>query len=231
MNEIIQMAFDEFSVDDVEIPVNYLHYLGHGEPYVVFTPTNNGEVFSAEDQVQNFVTYYDFDIYSKGNYYNIAKAIMAILEAIGFSYVPSQDSPEMFENDTGYYHKTLCFSIERSMCFERDIRNIEISVGGQTMTVYKGKEAVCGIQLTVDRVWRYIMTDNDTLIVKVSDEKGHTISKEFTSNDVDSIDKKITVIFTPEQTAGLTVGNGKIAAYLNELVVLPPQKIKIKEVF
>ena len=114
MNEIIQAAFNGFTVDNVEIPVKYLHYMGHGEPYVTYTPTNNGEVFSADDQIQNYITYYDFDIYSKGNYYTIAEAIKAIMQANNFSYVPSQDSPEMYETDTGYYHKTLCFAIERS---------------------------------------------------------------------------------------------------------------------
>lgn len=114
MNEIIQAAFNGFTVEKVEIPVKYLHYMGHGEPYVTYTPTSNGSVFSADDTIQNYVTYYDFDIYSKGNYYAIAEAIKNILLANNFSYVPSQDSPEMYEPDTGYYHKTLCFAIERS---------------------------------------------------------------------------------------------------------------------
>ena len=114
MNEIIQAAFNGFTVDNVEIPVKYLHYMGHGEPYVTYTPTGNGNVFSADDQIQNYITYYDFDIYSKRNFYAIAEAIKAIMQANNFSYVPSQDSPEMYETDTGYYHKTLCFAIERS---------------------------------------------------------------------------------------------------------------------
>lgn len=114
MNEIIQAAFNGFKVNNVEIPVKYLHYMGHGEPYVTYTPTGNNNVFSADDQIQNYITYYDFDIYSKGNYYDIAEAIKAIMQANNFSYVPSQDSAEMYESDTGYYHKTLCFAIERS---------------------------------------------------------------------------------------------------------------------
>lgn len=114
MNEIIETAFNGFTVDNVEIPVKYLHYMGHGEPYVTYTPTGNGNVFSADDQIQNYITYYDFDIYSKGNYCAIAEAIKSIMQANNFSYVPSQDSPEMYETDTGYYHKTLCFAIERS---------------------------------------------------------------------------------------------------------------------
>ena len=86
MNEIIQAAFNGFKVNNVEIPVKYLHYMGHGEPYVTYTPTGNGNVFSADDQIQDYITYYDFDIYSKGNYYAIAEAIKTIMQAFsGFS--------------------------------------------------------------------------------------------------------------------------------------------------
>ena len=96
------------------------------------------------------------------------------------------------------------------------------------MTIYTGKEAVCGIQLTIDKVWRYEMTTEDTLTVKVSDSTGKTISKELTKADVDTEDKMVTVVFSPSQTAQLTAGRGILMAYLNELVVVQPQKITIK---
>ena len=41
MNEIIQTAFNGFKVNNVEIPVKYLYYKGHGEPYVTYTATYN----------------------------------------------------------------------------------------------------------------------------------------------------------------------------------------------
>jgi hypothetical protein len=96
------------------------------------------------------------------------------------------------------------------------------------MTIYTGKEAVCGIQLTIDRVWRYEMTAEDVLTVKVSDEYGNVISKELTQEDVDSIDKQVTVTFSKAQTSQLEAGRGKLMAYLNDLVVVQPQKVLIK---
>lgn len=96
------------------------------------------------------------------------------------------------------------------------------------MIIYTGKEAVCGIQLTIDRVWRYVMTASDVLTVKAADEYGNVISTELTHEDVDSIDKMITVVFPPSLTARLEEGNGRLMAYLNDLVVVQPQKIKIK---
>lgn len=96
------------------------------------------------------------------------------------------------------------------------------------MTIYTGKKAVCGIQLTIDRVWRYVMTAEDVLTVKVSDEYGNVISTELTHEDVDVIDKMVTVTFSGTQTSQLEAGRGKLMAYLNDLVVVQPQKIMIK---
>lgn len=96
------------------------------------------------------------------------------------------------------------------------------------MIIYTGKKAVLGIQLAIDRVWRYVMLPADILTVKVSDEYGNVISQELTAEDVDSVDKQVTVRFTANQTAQLMPGRGKLMAYLNDLVVVQPQKIMIK---
>ena len=97
------------------------------------------------------------------------------------------------------------------------------------MNIYVGKEAVCGIQLTIDKVWRYAMTAEDTLTVKVADTEGNVISTILNNSAVDSIDKMVTVIFPASLTAHLVPGKGKLMAYMNDLVVLPAQKIMIKE--
>lgn len=97
------------------------------------------------------------------------------------------------------------------------------------MIIYKGKKAVCGIQLTIDRVWRYAMTDQDVLTVRITDDEHWTLTKTYTSADVDSIDKQITVELSPEDTSQLSLGRGVITAYMNELCVLPAEEIYIKE--
>lgn len=72
------------------------------------------------------------------------------------------------------------------------------------------------------------MTATDILTVKVSDEYGNVIGTELTAADVDNVDKQVTVVFSPAQTTQLMPGRGKLMAYLNELVVVQPQKIMIK---
>ena len=97
------------------------------------------------------------------------------------------------------------------------------------MIIYKGKEAVCGIQLTIDKVWRYAMTAQDTLEVKIFDSELKPVIKTYTSSDVDSIDKMVTVRLSEADTASMAVGRGTIRAYMNDLVVLPPIEIYVKE--
>ena len=72
------------------------------------------ELYS-DDELQNYTVYYDFNIYTKeGSYKPIEKALKAELESVGFQWQMGRDSPDMYEDDTGYFHKTVCMSYERS---------------------------------------------------------------------------------------------------------------------
>lgn len=111
INNMIESIFDGFAVGGVSIPVTFLYYQGHGEPYVTYQQTNADNVFSADDDMQAYVDYYDFDVYAKGNYLNIVESVKQLLKAQGFMWQPSLSSGDMYETDTGYYHKTLNFAI------------------------------------------------------------------------------------------------------------------------
>lgn len=110
MNELIETILADFTVDDVKIPVSFLFYEGHGEPYVVYMQQDADKSFSGDDELLGYVDYYDFDVYSKGNYMNIIESLKAILKAHNFIWQPSRSSMDMFETDTGYFHKTLNFA-------------------------------------------------------------------------------------------------------------------------
>lgn len=113
MNREIEQAFQNFIV-----PVSFLFYDGHEHSYVTYQETDAGEVMHADDNVVNYVDYYDFDVYvngkERGNYFPIISAIKEIMESIGFMWEPTRDSGDLYEPDTGYFHKTICFSTERS---------------------------------------------------------------------------------------------------------------------
>ena len=113
MNELIEQIFQNFIVDNVQIPVSFLRYNGHKTSYVTYNSNNIDTPFYNDDNLKNYVEYYDFDIYSKGNYFNIIESVKNLLEQNGFEWQPSQTSADLYEEDTGYFHKTLCFAYIR----------------------------------------------------------------------------------------------------------------------
>lgn len=113
MNELIEQIFSEFYVDGVLVPVSYMFYQGHGEPYVVYMNQDKANSLSGDDELLMYADYYDFDVYAKGNYLGIIERIKKKLIENGFVWQPSRSSIDMYEVDTGYYHKTLNFAYPR----------------------------------------------------------------------------------------------------------------------
>ena len=111
MNELIESILANFTVDGVEIPVAYMFYEGHGEPFVVYMQQDADNTLSGDDDLIGYVDYYDFDVYAKGNYLKTVKELKRILKENGFVWQPSRSSADMYETDTRYYHKTLNFAI------------------------------------------------------------------------------------------------------------------------
>ena len=110
MNNEIQTIFTNFTVADKEVPVSFMRYTGKATTYITYQEIQDDTSFSADDELQAYVTYYDFDIYSKGNYLSIIESVKEILEANNWRWQPSMTSQDLYEDDTGYYHKTLCFA-------------------------------------------------------------------------------------------------------------------------
>lgn len=110
MNSEIKKLFANFIVDGVNIPVAFLRYKGDKETYVTYTQISIDNTFNTDDELEAYIVNYDFDVYTKGNYLKIIEAIKAKLEANGWDWQPMNDSPDLYEDDTGYFHKTICFS-------------------------------------------------------------------------------------------------------------------------
>lgn len=113
MNEVIENIFKDFKVDGKNIPVAFLRYNGKSTTYVTYQEVDADNSFSGDDELLGYVTYYDFDIYSKGNYLKVMESVKQLMKDNGWRWQPSSSSQDMFEDDTGYYHKTLNFAIER----------------------------------------------------------------------------------------------------------------------
>lgn len=109
-NAEIQTLFTGFKVNNVSIPVYYLFYNGHTDPYIVYSQSDTTGSYSTDDSIAGVWAIYDFDIYSKGNYTAIAEAVKTLLTNAGWTWQPNRDSPDFYDNDTGLYHKTFCFA-------------------------------------------------------------------------------------------------------------------------
>lgn len=114
MNELIESIFENFTVENVEIPVSFLRYTGHNTTYITYMEHSINDTYYSDNELTNYMDYYDFDVFSKGNYLKIIKSMKKILEQNGFEWQPSMTSMDMYEDDTGYYHKTLCFAYIRN---------------------------------------------------------------------------------------------------------------------
>lgn len=113
MNAEIVKIFDGFTVGGKEVPVRFLTYEGHGEPYVIFSREYDDSSYSGDDSLLGYVTYYDFDVYSKGNFTELVEAVKSRLTDAGWTWQVSRSSADMYESDTGYFHVTLSFAKER----------------------------------------------------------------------------------------------------------------------
>ena len=110
MNAEIETIFSGFAVDDVAIPVAFMFYDGDADAWIVYSNVDNYHSYSGDDDLLGYVTYYDFEIYAKGNYFNIMQAVKGKLIENGWTFVPTYSSADQYNRDTRVYSKTLCFA-------------------------------------------------------------------------------------------------------------------------
>ncbi len=115
MNEEIEKIFKDFKVNKKKIPVNFLRYDGKENAYITYIETNKSDSYSGDDEILGYIDYYDFDIYSKENYLDILKELKGLMKLNGFIWQPTKDSQDLYEDDTGFYHKTVCFAKEKQI--------------------------------------------------------------------------------------------------------------------
>lgn len=96
----------------VGCPVSFMHYKGNADTYITYMQLDKDNTLAGDDQILGCVQYYDFDVYSKTNYLPIVAKLIELMTAAGWTYQPSRDSPDMYETDTEFYHKTICLAKE-----------------------------------------------------------------------------------------------------------------------
>ena len=109
MNEELKLILGESIGDGV--PVAHLRYKGSSRRFVTWTVIGESPALSANDEDLCSICSVDVDIFSEGNYLDIEKEIKQIMKNNDWVWV--EDSEEMYEEDTGLYHKTCSFEKER----------------------------------------------------------------------------------------------------------------------
>lgn len=102
----------ETTLKGLGVPVSFMFYEGDEDTYVTYMQLDKDNTLAGDDQILGCVQYYDFDVYSKGNYLSVISKLIELMTAAGWTYQPSRDSPDMYERDTKFFHKTICIAKE-----------------------------------------------------------------------------------------------------------------------
>ena len=112
MNEEIKSILgDSITVKGEVIPIAHLSYKGKSRRFITWTLLDEDPRLSANDEPICSVCPIDIDIFSDGNYLDIIKEIKKKMK--NNEWLWTGDSAEMYEEDTGLYHKTCSFEKER----------------------------------------------------------------------------------------------------------------------
>jgi hypothetical protein len=112
MNEELKSILgNSLKVNEKNIPIAHLRYTGKSKTFVTWTLLPETPSFVADDEALYSVCPVDIDVFSDGNYLDIVKEIKKLMKKHEWQW--TEDSQEMFEEDTGLYHKTITFEKER----------------------------------------------------------------------------------------------------------------------
>ena len=114
MNEELRTIFgDAVTVGGVSVPVAHLRYKGKETTFVTWAITGENPVLSADDEPMYSVVSVDVDVFRNGNYLALVTELKQLMKQHDWVWIG--DSPEMYEEDTGLYHKTISFEKERNL--------------------------------------------------------------------------------------------------------------------
>lgn len=107
INPKIEAAFADFTVGTKPVPIAFLSYTGKADTYLTYYTWFCKPDNFYDDENHTEIAYGTIDIYSKGNFKDILKKVKNTLKENGFIW--TDNGPEVFERDTGYYHVPVNF--------------------------------------------------------------------------------------------------------------------------
>lgn len=113
INPIIEEIFRNFEVAGKKIPITFLSYTGDSDTYLTYYTWFDKPDDFHDDEHHAEIAYGTIDIFSKGNFKGILKQVKKKLKENGFTW--TDNGPEDFEKETGYYHVPVNFFIEGNL--------------------------------------------------------------------------------------------------------------------
>lgn len=111
-NSEIEQIFKGYELNGKKIPVRFMYYNGDQNTYLVYANESNGGDLYGDGSLLGYFAYYDISIYSKTDYTGLMTDVIRKMEEAGWTWIPSRSSPDLYEQDTGLFHKALSFSKE-----------------------------------------------------------------------------------------------------------------------
>ena len=97
----------------LDVPVAHLKYRGSSKTYVTWTMLEENPAFASDDEITDSEVNVDIDIYSDSNYLKIMSSIKNIMKENEWTW--DWYSPEIYEEETGLYHRTCSFKKGRKI--------------------------------------------------------------------------------------------------------------------
>ena len=110
INPLIESAFKDFTVNKKLVPIAFLSYTGKSETYLTYYTWYEQPDDFHDDDYHAEISYGTIDIFSKRNFKDILKKVKGKLKENGFTW--TDNGPEEFEKETGYYHIPVNFYLE-----------------------------------------------------------------------------------------------------------------------
>ena len=95
------------------IPIAFLNYTGNSDIYLTYDTWFEKPENFYDDENHSEFAYGTIDIFSKINFKDILESVKEKLKQYGFIW--TDNGPETYEQDTGYYHVPVNFCAESAL--------------------------------------------------------------------------------------------------------------------
>ena len=105
----VRTIMDSLIVDGVKIPAFFTFYEGGLPTYVTWNQLFNRSQLNGDNQVLGWWEYFEFGVFSKGDYWPIVDVLAQRLKENGWQYCPVESGADNYDYEKKFFFKTLVF--------------------------------------------------------------------------------------------------------------------------